>query len=377
MARALVASWPTLMSSDSSSPDRLDRIEARLDRLEQRVAELRDLVDASPDVDSDPEPSSGTGAPRSSPAGRSPTSPDDSAADAAPSSAHPTGPPTADPKSDEEDVTSPSQTAAPASSRDGSGLLATSAVRLRSADWLSYVGIGLLLFGLAFLFKYSIEQGWLVPVVRVGFGGLTGSVLLGAGLRIYEDRRRLRQILLGGSSATFYGTVFAAYQLYGLVSYPVAFGSMGAVTVVSIALALHQDHASMAVIGTIGGLGTPFLLYGDVGAVGGFSVYTSLVLTEACAVYLYRGWRTLLYTAVVGGWAVLLVPCADAALSGTRPDGAGTLQGAVVLAWLLLGGVPIGPSSVYGSPTAGRQLHKPGSRSGTRWCSAIVRRTAS
>lgn len=35
------------MSSDSSSPDRLDRIEARLDRLEQMVAELRDLVDTS------------------------------------------------------------------------------------------------------------------------------------------------------------------------------------------------------------------------------------------------------------------------------------------------------------------------------------------
>jgi len=31
---------------------------------------------------------------------------------------------------------------------------------------------------------------------------------------------------------------------------------MVAVTVVSIVLALRQDHASMAVIGTIGGLGT-------------------------------------------------------------------------------------------------------------------------
>ena len=45
---------------------------------------------------------------------------------------------------------------------------------------------------------------------------------------------------------------------------------MVAVTVVSIVLALRQDHASMAVIGTIGGLGTPFLLYTNVGAVSGF-----------------------------------------------------------------------------------------------------------
>ena len=88
--------------------------------------------------------------------------------------------------------------------------------RLTSEDGLSYVGIGLLLFGLAFLFEYSIEQEGLVPMVRVGFGAFTGSILLGAGLRIYADRQGLRQVLLGGSSASFYGTVFAAYQLRGL-----------------------------------------------------------------------------------------------------------------------------------------------------------------
>ena len=97
----------------------------------------------------------------------------------------------------------------------------------------------------------------------------------------------------------------------------------------------------MAVIGTIGGLGTPFLLYGDVGSVGGFSVYTGLVLIGACAVYLYRGWRSLLYTALVGGWSVLLTPCADAAFSGTPPDGAVVLQGGLIVAWLLLGGTPV------------------------------------
>jgi hypothetical protein len=121
--------------------------------------------------------------------------------------------------------------------------------------------MGLLLFGLAFLFKYSIEQGWLGPAVRVGFGALTGGALLAAGLRLYDERPRLRQVLLGGSSATFYGTVFAAYQLYGLVSYPVAFGAMVTITLLTIGLALQQDVASLAVIGTAGGLGTPFLLY--------------------------------------------------------------------------------------------------------------------
>lgn len=67
----------------------------------------------------------------------------------------------------------------------------------RSEDWLNYVGIGLLLFGLSFLFKYFVDRGWLVPVVRVGFGALLGTVLLVGGLRIYESRHRLRRVLLG------------------------------------------------------------------------------------------------------------------------------------------------------------------------------------
>ena len=35
--------------------------------------------------------------------------------------------------------------------------------------WLNKLGIGLLLFGVAFLFIYSVERGWIGPWTRVGF----------------------------------------------------------------------------------------------------------------------------------------------------------------------------------------------------------------
>ncbi|MFB6230319.1 MAG: DUF2339 domain-containing protein [Salinibacter sp.] len=212
---------------------------------------------------------------------------------------------------------------------------------LSSEDWLNYVGIGLLLFGVAFLFKYSVEQGWLVPKVRVGFGGALGITLLVAGLRVYSTRRRLRQVLLGGSSATFYTTVFAAYQLYGLVSYPVAFASMGTVTVATIALAVQQDEPSLAIIGTIGGLGTPFFLPSQVGGVSGFSAYICTVLGGACAIFLARGWRSLLYTTVFGGWGVLLVAAFRAGVVGPRPSDAWALQAGIGVSWGLLAGTPV------------------------------------
>lgn len=284
--------------NDASPEDRIARIEQRLERLEREVADLRAAVETASETARPPETSTERdedGSPIDEP-GRRP---------------------------------------------DGAGQVRRVLADLQGIDWLSYVGVGLLLFGLVFLFKYSIERGWLVPGVRVGFGGLMGGVLLAAGLLTNGNRQRLRQILLGGSVATFYGTLFAAYQLYGLVSYPVAFGGMVAVTGVAIGLALRQDHASMAVLGTIGGLGTPFLLYSGVEAVGGFAVYTGLVLGGACAVYLDRGWRSLVYTAAVGGWGVFLVPCVDIAFTAARPAGIGLLQAGLVVAWLLLGGTPV------------------------------------
>lgn len=211
----------------------------------------------------------------------------------------------------------------------------------RSEDWLNYVGIGLLLFGLAFLFKYSVDRGWLVPVVRVAFGALLGTVLLVGGLQIYERRHRLRRVLLGGSSATYYATVFAAYQLYALVAYPVAFGTMVAVTVITIALAMREEASGLAIIGTIGGLGTPFLLFTEAGSVGGLAVYTCIVIAGACAVFLVQGWRFLLYTTVLGGWLVFLVSSFQAGVIGSRPSDAWALQVGIGVAWLLLSGTPV------------------------------------
>lgn len=294
-------------SDESSDDERLDQLEARLDRVERAVAALHEAVVGEQQSDESNPPSGQA---------------DDF--------------PSARPKS-----SSPATAGSASSSPVERARRVVAQFGLRSEDWLNAVGIGLLLFGLAFLFKYSIDQGWLVPSVRVAFGAAMGAVLLIGGLRVYAERRRLRQILLGGSSAVFYGTVFAAYQLYGLLAYPLGFGAMVTITVGAIGLALLEDEAVLAVVGTAGGLGTPFLLYPEVGAVAGLAGYTWLVLAGACAVYLSRGWRSLLAVAASGGWLVLLVPCLEAGLGGTRPDGAWGLQAGLVGAWILLAGTPV------------------------------------
>ena len=103
----------------------------------------------------------------------------------------------------------------------------------REEFWLNRLGIGLLLLGVAFLFKYSIDQGWIVPEVRVAFGIALGIVLFVLGWRLQQQRAALSQILIGGSIGTFYITGFAAYQLFGFLTYSAAFVWMVAVTVLA------------------------------------------------------------------------------------------------------------------------------------------------
>jgi uncharacterized membrane protein len=151
---------------------------------------------------------------------------------------------------------------------------------LRSGEyWLNKIGIGLLLLGLIFLYKYSVDQGWLVPVVRVAFGLLLGTTLLTIGLRVYQDHRHFSPVVLGGSIAAYYTTGFAAFNLYALVAYPVAFAFMVSVTVLAVLLALRHDEVVLSVIGVAGALATPFLLYTGTKNVPALVAYICLLLT--------------------------------------------------------------------------------------------------
>ncbi|MDJ0754825.1 MAG: DUF2339 domain-containing protein [Ardenticatenaceae bacterium] len=209
---------------------------------------------------------------------------------------------------------------------------------------VSYIGILLLLIGVGFLFNYAIEQGWLIPTVRVGFGLLLGVGLIGVGLLSEKKRSVLAGILMGGGCTVLYFTIFASYALYNLTTNPIAFGAMGGVTLASYFLAaVRREGYLLMLVGLAGGLITPFLLGGDAADLTPLVVYLSLIVTAAVGIAYYREWPSLTMLAGVGiwiAWLGIILQTLDL-FSFSPRSGAEWIQewlltGGVLYSWLLL-----------------------------------------
>lgn len=202
--------------------------------------------------------------------------------------------------------------------------------------WISRVGIVLLLVSLALLFQYAVEEGWLTPTIRVVFGVALGAVLVAIGLRVRQRQQWFSQIMFGGASATWYITGFAAFQVLHVVSFAVAFGFMVLVTVYTFWAAVKQHAPVLAALGAFGGLGTPFFLYTESGTVPGLMAYTCLVLIGTSAIYLFCGWRSLLWTTAFGAWSVVALGFDRTTLTNKL-----ALEFGMATIWLLFWIVPV------------------------------------
>ncbi|HEX7242483.1 MAG TPA: DUF2339 domain-containing protein, partial [Longimicrobiaceae bacterium] len=212
---------------------------------------------------------------------------------------------------------------------------------LNGEFWLSKVGVGLLLLGVAFLFKYSIDQGWVTPAVRLASGAAAGAALTVAGLRLASTQRQLSRVLLGGGIGVFYIVGFAAAQIYGLLPPPAAMAYMGAVTAFAYWLSLREDEPILTVIGTLAGVGAPFLLYPRTGSLAWLAAYVGSIALWNGVVYARRRWDAALGLAALGSWVSLVSGLVVTERAG--PVGGidrWALQGAVVLVWVVLGVVP-------------------------------------
>ena len=123
------------------------------------------------------------------------------------------------------------------------------------------IGVITLVLGVAFFFKWAVDNNWIGPAGRVVLGLIAGFATLAAGDFVWRKRQ---QVFAQGITATgiaiLYLALYAAFDFYHLIPQPAAFGLMVATTVMAGVLALRYSSLAIAALGLAGAYMTPLLL---------------------------------------------------------------------------------------------------------------------
>ena len=160
--------------------------------------------------------------------------------------------------------------------------------------WLLYVGVIAIVIGVSYFEKLAIENHWVNETWRTIQGGVAGVLLVVGGLRIVRKGYRLYgHILAGTGVALMYVSTYAAFNFYHLLSQPVAFALMLAITALAAWLADSQRSQGLAVVAITGGFATPFLLPTGSDAEAALFTYDSLLIAATMLLARRREWPAL------------------------------------------------------------------------------------
>lgn len=138
-----------------------------------------------------------------------------------------------------------------------------------ASDWESLVGVKLfsaiagiaLVVAAIFFLKYSLDNGWLQPPVRVLIGVATGiALLVVCELKAARRYPATANALDAAAVAILFATFFSAHALWDLIPSLVTFVLLAVVTAVAVLLSIRRESLFIAVLGLLGGFSTPALL---------------------------------------------------------------------------------------------------------------------
>ncbi len=168
--------------------------------------------------------------------------------------------------------------------------------------WAVWVGGLALALGAVFLVKFSIERGLLSPGVRILLGLLFSSALIVLGE--WTRRRGSKYSFAGFANANIpailtaagtmgaFSTIYAAYELYNMLTPLVAFLGLGVVAVATTFTALLHGPL-LAALGILASFVAPMLISTDSPSVPGLAFYILAVSASGYVVGRLRLWKWL------------------------------------------------------------------------------------
>jgi uncharacterized membrane protein len=187
-------------------------------------------------------------------------------------------------------------------------------------NWLSKLGVLLILIGFGWFISYAFVHNWIGPVGRVALGMILGAVLCALGAwRIAKDSVQANIFLVLGSAIVMM-TGYAARVIYDFFS-PETILLLSAFVAVYIGtLAVKYNRENLAVYGTLVALVAPLFTYATDPSVVGLYLYLAVVSIASVAVSMWRSFGGVNVAALYGVllYAAPMIFGLDASI--TEPD---------------------------------------------------------
>ena len=166
---------------------------------------------------------------------------------------------------------------------------------LTEGNPLVKVGVVVVFFGVAYLFKYAADAGWLTVPVEFRFLGVAVAALaaLAFAWRKRESHRAFALSLQGGAIGVLILTIFAAYRLYALLPPTLTFALLVIVVAGAGLLAVLQDSLALAVLAIVGGFLAPILASNNSGNHVALFSYYAVLNAAIFGIAWIKSWRAL------------------------------------------------------------------------------------
>lgn len=164
---------------------------------------------------------------------------------------------------------------------------------LFGGNLLVKIGVVILFIGIGFLVKFAAEYGWFPIELRLTGVALVALTMLFIGWRLRERRTDYALAMQGGGIGIFYLNVYAALQIYHLLSAGPAFSLMAVIAATSALLAVKQDSRALAVLGIAGGFLAPILASTGKGDHVLLFSYYALINLGVFIITWFKAWRPL------------------------------------------------------------------------------------
>lgn len=155
------------------------------------------------------------------------------------------------------------------------------------------IGITVLVLGIAFFIKYAIDKNWINEAGRVIVGLISGGILIGFAHHYRNTYRSFSSVLVGGGLTVFYFSIAFAFHQYHLIGQTQAFIAMVVISGFAVGLSIYYNRQELAILATIGGFITPFLV--STGQSNYIALFTYLCILNAALTALswFKRWPAI------------------------------------------------------------------------------------